>query len=215
MKQQDYVNNQLNLPYLIHQIKLSKKILEEHKTRLNDLMLSYLNHKELRCLKFVEIKKYVRWGYDVDDLNQEADVILLELADKYLLDKSQEHVVHYLNQVFPKIFAEIASNLKTKMKSLNELEEEQDFFPELNKETPDNIQTLRIAIDKMEGEVKEVGLLMMQGYSLTEIEKELVLGPGSGWYYKEILFKKLRKIFGVEISEEKKEKEDEEEKEWL
>jgi hypothetical protein len=191
-KMSDFVNNKINLSYLIWQINNLKGSLKEHRQKLDDLMEYYLNHASVRATKFTAVAKYVRQGIDVDDLNQEVDVALLELADKYLLGKSEGEVVAYIIVALPRILDEIVRcKLRPNPISLTDKEEIEEIF-EYPQSHHEEVEQIKVEISKMEGTIKDVGMLMLEGKGLVEIEKMLKLGPGSGWYYKEMIVKKLR-----------------------
>lgn len=191
-KKDERINNQEDLARVIKEVHASKAIIEQENKKIQDLAFLYLNHHKIRAIKFNYVGKFVRQGFDVDDLCQEADLILLQLAEKYLKDKPHKEIITYVSFCFPKMFIPMLRKLRCEMISLDELELEIDMLENPNGYSEEGLQDLKFALDALGGTVRDVGYKLLEGRSLTEIEKELKLGSGCGWYYKEILKKRLK-----------------------
>jgi len=193
----DYKNNLCSLPYLVREMNYSRNRIEEHTKRLNELSYMFLDNKKIRILKFTAIGNYVRQGFDVDDLNQEADMILLELVYNYLLGKGESEIMAYATMVFVNRLKCSLGKLRQNLKSLDEVEAMEDVLDRVSEEQT-LIQDVKKFVESLEGTIKEVGILLFQGYTLSDIEKKLKIGPGSGWFYKERLFVRIREKFPEE-----------------
>jgi len=191
---QELINNSLNLAYLCREMHISKRKLEEHEQRFQYFTTAFLNNKRIRALKFHYIGQYVRMGFDVDDLNAEADKIILNTAWYYFDGKAEGEITAYLSKVFPMCLKSALAGMRSRERSLDEMENVEELFEKHSFKEADICTDVRRVIEGLDGNIKAVADLLLQGYNLKEIEGKLGLGCGLAWYYKERLAKKLRPL---------------------